>query len=276
MLDKNKVNRRKLLTATATTSSALLGVPVVSAQETDNISGTDAKEMPTKAEVEQALSEMEVRVDKEASDNPSTPNSVLDSNSSNSTGDVKIYVGKYKNAETLTGETYAIETRAEYYNRNASPGFDTTEASTSSAVSAQSLGIPDTYVTKDAVDATISGVGVDVDVGLGVKLTSSFTGVAAALTLDIHVNGVTLTVFSQSYGIGVNKNGLCFKPIKAGWSALPNFTVRPCVNLSLSKVSGSYKVKVGGSIKACAHPCGPFSCPICHSGGFSFDPTLAL
>lgn len=276
MSDRNKMNRRRLLAATAATSSALVGLPAASGQEANRRSGALPEEKPTKAEIEQALSEMEVRVDEEASGSPAGPTSVLNSSSTDTTNNPKIYVGKYKNAETPTGETYAIESREEYYNRNASPGFESPQIGTDSTVSTQSLNLPDTYATKDALDFTVLGEGVDIDVGLGVKLTSSVNGFAASLTLDIHLNWVTLTVFSQSIGVGVDRNGLCFKPIKAGWSALPNFTVRPCVNFSLSRSNGNFDFKVGGSIKACAHPCGPLSCPICHSGGFSFDPTLVL
>lgn len=271
MSKESKINRRKLLSSVTVASGALVGVPTISGKEDDRQSRTDTDGLPTKKEVEEALAEMEIEIAGAGSNSLPAQSDVLDSSSGYSPADMKVYVGKNKNAETPTGTAYAIETREEFYNRTASPGFNTSSTSTPSGVSTQGVSVPDTYVRKNAIDATMFGVGVKVDIGLGVSFAFGGTGVSASINLNIHAHGVTVTVFSQSIGIGYNHRGLCLKKVKMGWSALPHFTVRPCFDIAFSRSSGTNIVKLSGSIKACGDACGAISCPICHSGKVNFD-----
>lgn len=277
MSQKDSATRRKILAAMGGAGSTALGVPAVAADptETSGDAGDGTAEL-TEEKLRRELAQSPMAVGPNTGDPEVVPTSSQRVRDFTSTNDVQVYVGQYKNAETPTGKPFAVESFEEYMNREAPPGFETPDGGSTvgtDAVVSTDSGF-DTYYKEDIGSVELAGYELSLGVGVGVKMVTSGTSVYAELTFDLYINNFSVSLFTQSVGVGVNKDGLCFDRLSIDYSYVPELSVDGCFEASVTKSGGDYVVGVGVSIDACADPCSKFwDCELCHGvgGEFSFE-----
>ncbi|ELZ98993.1 hypothetical protein C440_01515 [Haloferax mucosum ATCC BAA-1512] len=264
MSDDQDVSRRKLLlTAGGLGSTAL--VPSVAAAESDDT------HKPTKAEVQQALAEMDMQPTKQSAGARSAVGTL--SSSPSSLEDADIYVGENKNARTPMGKPFAVETYEESLTREAPPGFPKhyfdDDAVTADSVSTASL--PSFYLRENFGELSFGEYSFKVGFGMGVDINASPKGFEAEASVDLHVGGATVSL--SSFGIGYGKEGsmFCFSP-STKWNMIDiDFDVCPVISFKGSEF------KVGGRLKVCAAPpCGPLNCKYCQKVYLDFSKHVPL
>lgn len=265
MVDRDNITRRKALTATGGIGGAVMGIPSVAAGESENTNKRTKKEI-TEEEVERALAESEFVVTTKE-DGKTEHERPLTIQSSEIDDETEIYVGKHKNAEVPTGKPFAIESFEEYLERDAPPGFESTDEDSDSMTTASLPEIPNFYFQEELGSISLAGHSVDFGLGIGGQIGTNFTSATAEFVFDLYAGPVSVTLFKQSIGLGVNKDGICFNKLSLDYGQIPGFTVKGCLDASFKRTNGDYVIGGGASIDACADPCKIISCEVCHGVG---------
>ncbi len=230
------VNRRKVLsTATAATAATGLGSSVVAAEEDDD-----------------KLTEMEVL--REMADEPALAAEPRSSDVSPDKvkfspdtipADADMLVGKYKSASVPGENPVRVETKREWAQREAPPGYE--EQFSTDA-------LDDLYLEHSFDTFSVGGVSINAGVGVGVQISSNLGNLDATASVDLTVNGYTLTVISASVGYG--DSGLCVKTPLPYLSKLGD--VETCVDFTITNSPGEVCVEVSSSLNVCSF--GGFVC----------------
>lgn len=296
MSREDDISRRKVLSTTGATGSALIGIPAAAAgSPEDDANSTKIDESDvTREEVKEALDDMEVlpvpgsvesgsEVSSQSDDNSQHPGrgrgpdsgrgrqgggrgpkreSEEDTQPSDVPDDVEIYVGKYKNAEPPAGEPFAVESYEEYLERDAPPGF---ENYAEESVEAMGSAMDFFYLKEDIGTVSIQGYTFDVGFGVGVRIYgTSALNLEATLSLDLYVGGASFSLSSFKVGYGVTDRGLCVGPINIDYGQIPGLKVEVCGEAAFTDVgSDELEVRFGPALDPCVDPCPVFTCAYC-------------
>lgn len=284
---KKDIPRRKILRATGSVGTAVIGVSGVAAGQSNSNNGK--KKGLTKEKVERALSNTEVPVTDPRS------KSGVEIESSGVPDDVKIYIGKNQNAKPPHGRPFAIESYEEYLQREAPPGFEKpnpqiSPLSLDSAASGPTLlgtsdevniqpadfGTDFFYLKEDVGSVTLEGYTFNVGIGAGVKIEgTSALDLEATLSVDLYIDGVSFSLTSFTVGYGVTDKGLCLGPFNVNYSVLRGLDVELCGKAGLTEVSGDQlEVTFGPTLSLCVDPCPGFTCAYCKEISASFSKTF--
>ena len=267
MSREEDISRRKVLSTTGATGSALIGIPAAAAgSPEDDANSTKIDESAvTREEVKEALDDMEVLPvprSVESGSEVSSQRSEGDAQPSDVPDDVEIYVGKYKNAEPPAGEPFAVESYEEYLERDAPPGF---ENYAEESVEAMGSAMDFFYLKEDIGTVSIQGYTFDVGFGVGVRIYgSSALNLEATLSLDLYVGGASFSLSSFKVGYGVTDRGLCIGPINVDYGQIPGLKVEVCGEAAFTDVgSDELEVRFGPVLDLCVDPCPVFTCAYC-------------
>lgn len=222
------LNRRKVLsTATAATAATALGSSVVAAEEDDKLTETEVlREMADEPVLAAEPRSSDVSPDKVKFSPDTIP------------ADADMLIGKYKSASVPGENPVRVESKREWAQREAPPGYEE-EFSTDA--------LDDLYLEYSFDTFSVGGVSINAGIGVGVQISSNVGNLDATASVDLTVNGYTLTVISASVGYG--ESGLCAKTPLPYLSKLGD--VETCVDFTITNSPGEVCVEVSSSLNVC-------------------------
>lgn len=242
MSDKNDINRRKVLTTAAGASVALVGGPAAAAAK--NADGTAEI---TEEELEAALEAATTQVRTESSSVEGLRPSMTGASALSPTDGPDVFVGKKKNAELPGVKPFAVESEAEFLQRDV-------PLHVANASEVQEVMIPDFYRTETIGSFSLAGYDIELKVGAGLKFEFNASEIGVSLSVDIFIDiaGVgSFTVTPSGFTFGISKRGgsegYCID-FSINPSNLPKMEFEICGNVKIITDGDTFKAKFSASV----------------------------
>lgn len=183
-----ELNRRKVL-STATAAAGVTGLTSAVASAEDDVELTEARMKQEMAD-EEVLAVRPPAGDVTVQDVTFSPDRIP--------ADTDMLVGRYKSASVPGEDAFRTETYREWLQQDAPPGFE------------NEIGADwgnDLYVQHDLGTLNVGGYSITVGFGFGLKVDAVRPGLSATASVDMFLNGGTVTILSA--GVSYGSSGVC-------------------------------------------------------------------